>query len=74
MTVASTQTPLAETSSFGFSALFKSLKARWARDRMVRRTRQELSRLSDRELNDLGLERSMIERVVYHAVDKKTSF
>ena len=70
MTVASTQTPSVEISSPGFFALFNALKARWARDRMIRQTRRELSRLSDRELADLGLHRAMIERVVYHAVEK----
>ena len=74
MTVVSTQTPLVETSPSGFSTLFNFLKDRWTKGRMIRQTRQELSRLSDRELADLGLDRLMIERTVHDLIDRKTTF
>ncbi|WGW02319.1 DUF1127 domain-containing protein [Tropicibacter oceani] len=55
--------------SFGarFSSLIVDLKARMARRSVYKTTLRELSSLSDRELNDLGLSRSMIRRVAYQA-------
>lgn len=41
----------------------RSFRDRWAAYRVYRKTRFELDRLSTRELDDLGLSRSMIESV-----------
>lgn len=43
------------------------LGARYARYRVYRDTLAELQSLSERELADLGLSRSMLRRVAYHA-------
>ncbi len=40
----------------------------WRKWRLFRRTRAELAGLSDRELADLGLNRSMITSVAHEAV------
>lgn len=53
--------------SSGFSAFLEDLKLRFARHRVYRRTVSELSALSNRELADLGLHRSMIRRVAMQA-------
>ena len=50
-----------------WSAPFKALRDRWIRRSLYRRTLNELSALSDRELDDIGLNRSSLESVVYHA-------
>ncbi len=42
-------------------------KERFARHRLFRQTVNELSDLSDRELDDLGLHRSMIRGAAYRA-------
>ena len=47
----------------GVVALFRDLSEAVARRSAFARTRDELSRLSDRELDDLGLTRWDIERV-----------
>ncbi|MGP9790061.1 DUF1127 domain-containing protein [Roseinatronobacter sp. NSM] len=39
----------------------------FARYRVYKRTHDELSRLSSRELDDLGISRSMITRLAYEA-------
>ncbi|MEM9198840.1 MAG: DUF1127 domain-containing protein [Pseudomonadota bacterium] len=43
--------------------------ARQERARQIRETRRELSRLSDRELADLGMHRAGIPRIAREAVD-----
>ena len=43
------------------------LGQRFARYRLYRRTLSELASMSNRELADLGLHRSEIRRVAYHA-------
>lgn len=48
-------------------ARFGSLRARYARYRLYRRTLNELSALGDRDLADLGLHRSMLRRAAYQA-------
>jgi uncharacterized protein YjiS (DUF1127 family) len=48
-------------------ALLKSATTRVANYRMYRKTVGELSTLSSRELDDLGLNRSMIKRVAMEA-------
>ena len=50
-----------------WSSPFKALHDRWNRRNLYRRTLSELSALSDRELDDIGLNRSSLESVVYHA-------
>jgi uncharacterized protein YjiS (DUF1127 family) len=49
------------------AAAFKSVAARYASYRVYRNTVSELSVLSSRELDDLGLSRSMIKRVALEA-------
>jgi len=44
---------------------FKRLQASIAREKLARQTIKELSRLSDRELNDMGLSRGNIYSVAY---------
>ncbi|WP_099827591.1 DUF1127 domain-containing protein [Oceaniglobus indicus] len=46
-----------------FAATMNSLRVRLAQYRVYRRTLNELERLSDRDLADLGISRSMITTV-----------
>ncbi|WP_298846890.1 DUF1127 domain-containing protein [uncultured Ruegeria sp.] len=69
MAVASTQTALKSAPAFGFGALVENAKIRFVRHRMYRQTVSELSALSNRELADLGLHRSMIRRVAMQAAN-----
>ena len=71
MAVASTQTTLKGTPAFGITALLETAKNRVARYRMYRRTVNELSALSNRELADLGLHRSMIRRLAMQATENQ---
>jgi len=50
-----------------FSAILKSATDRVANYRLYRKTVNELSALSMRELDDLGLNRSMIKRIALEA-------
>ncbi|MFW2542020.1 DUF1127 domain-containing protein [Primorskyibacter sp. 2E107] len=50
-----------------FSTLTGDLRARFSRRKVYKTTFRELASLSDRELNDLGLNRTMIRRVAYQA-------
>ncbi len=50
-----------------FSALLIDLRARLARRKVYNQTLSELQSLSNRELADLGLNRSIIRRVAYQA-------
>ena len=50
------------------STLFGNLRTRFQKYRMYRQTFSALAGLSDRELTDLGLTRSMIGRVSREAV------
>lgn len=52
----------------GIAAWFADLAERFDRWRLYRRTLTELSSLTDRELNDLGLHRSALQSVAWHAV------
>ncbi len=49
------------------SDMVGGLVARYAQRRLYARTLRELGRLGDRELNDLGLHRSTLKSVAYHA-------
>lgn len=57
------QAPVTETAK----GLFASLKDKLARRRIYRETMSELSELSNAELADLGLHRSMIKRLALQA-------
>jgi uncharacterized protein YjiS (DUF1127 family) len=46
------------------------VKTGFEKRRMYRRTIQELSSLSTRELSDLGIHRSMIRQIALEATDK----
>ncbi|EAU45646.1 DUF1127 domain-containing protein [Salipiger bermudensis] len=50
-----------------FAGMIASLRERNARRRLYRETLRELGHLSNRELSDLGLHRSMIRRIAYQA-------
>ena len=53
---------------FGWApALLSELRSRYQRKRVYRQTLRELSALSARELDDLGLNRSMLKRVAWQA-------
>lgn len=56
-------------SAFGafLTTLIVDLRARRARRSVYKTTYRELAMLSDRELGDLGLNRSTIRRVAYQA-------
>lgn len=49
------------------AAAYKSMAARFASNRVYRQTVSELSELSTRELDDLGISRSMIKRIALEA-------
>ncbi|MEL6586884.1 MAG: DUF1127 domain-containing protein [Pseudomonadota bacterium] len=49
------------------AARFDTFKTDWAKWRTYRRTLNELSTLSNRDLDDLGLSRSMIRSVAIEA-------
>jgi uncharacterized protein YjiS (DUF1127 family) len=49
------------------SSAFKALGARYAEYRLQQRTFNELNALSDRELDDLGLNRSMLASIAFDA-------
>lgn len=51
----------------GLSALAADLKARWIQHKLYRQTVAELSALSNRELADLGINRSMIKSIAKQA-------
>ncbi len=73
MAVAANSTALKGAHTSGLSALIEAAKIRFARHRMYRQTVNELSGLSNRELADLGLHRSMIRRVAMQAADDYTA-
>ncbi|MEM7319075.1 MAG: DUF1127 domain-containing protein [Pseudomonadota bacterium] len=52
----------------GFAAMLDALKTRLQRYRTYRQTISELGKLSSRELNDLGLNHTMIRQVAYQSV------
>lgn len=62
-----TQTAAGLSLSARFSNLVEGFKEARARRRLFKETLRELNGLSTRELNDLGLSRSMITRVAYEA-------
>lgn len=73
MAVASTHTAVKNAPAFGFGAVLENAKTRFVRYRMYRQTVNELSALSNHELADLGLHRSMIRRVALQAANEQTA-
>ncbi|WP_170758751.1 DUF1127 domain-containing protein [Ruegeria lacuscaerulensis] len=69
MAVAAHQTALKGAPATGLTSLFEAAKTRFTRYRIYRQTVNELSELSNRELADLGLHRSMIRRVALQAAE-----
>ena len=63
MALATNPSALKGAQTNGLATLFVTLKQRVASYRLYRQTVNELSALSDRELADLGLHRSMIRRL-----------
>lgn len=49
------------------AGMLDALKTRWSQYRVYRRTFDELSALTDRELADLGLHRAQLNGVAYEA-------
>lgn len=47
--------------------VFAAISAAWARSRVYSQTYNELNALTTRELNDLGISRSMISRLAHEA-------
>ncbi|KIC47013.1 MAG: DUF1127 domain-containing protein [Ruegeria sp.] len=70
MAIATTHIAPKDAQASGITALLETAKARFARYRMYRRTVAELSALSNRELADLGLHRSMIRRLAMQAAQE----
>ena len=52
----------------GIAALLRGWRAAQAKRRIYRRTLAELDGLTDRELQDLGIARSMVRAVAHEAV------
>ncbi|NVO54564.1 DUF1127 domain-containing protein [Rhodobacteraceae bacterium B1Z28] len=73
MAVATNSSALKSAHAGGLSTLIEAAKARFDRYRMYRQTVNELSTLSNRELADLGLHRSMIRRVALQAAEDHTA-
>ncbi|SFL13105.1 DUF1127 domain-containing protein [Shimia haliotis] len=65
--VTNTNTVATATEARGLTALFMAVAEKWRQYRVYRTTFSELMSLSDRELADLGMSRSMIRRVAIEA-------
>jgi len=68
-------TLIATANTFGLTGLaswFKKIQANLKQRAMIKRTIKELSRLSDRELNDMGLARGDIWAVAHGDESYKT--
>ena len=63
----SVNTPVTAGLGARLGHVMADIKGRYARYRLYRNTLVEMQSLSDRELADLGLSRSMIRRVAYKA-------
>jgi len=57
----------------GLREVVVTLRDAWNRHATFRHTYDELSALSSRELNDLGIQRSMITRLAYEAAYGKNA-
>ncbi|MGR3712302.1 MAG: DUF1127 domain-containing protein [Shimia sp.] len=67
MAYVANNTDVATAQTRGLSVLFSNLAERARQYRTYRQTVNELNELSDRELADLGLHRSMIRRLAIEA-------
>ena len=70
MAVATHQTALESAPATGLASLIEAAKTRYGRYRIYRQTVNELSELSNRELADLGLHRSMIRCLAMQAAEE----
>ncbi len=73
MAAATHQTALKSAPATGLASLIEAAKTRFVRYRVYRQTVTELSELSNRELADLGLHRSMIRRLAMQAAEEHTA-
>ncbi len=73
MAVATNHSALGNAPAIGLVALFEAVKTRFVRYRLYRQTLNELSGLSNRELADLGLQRSMIRQLALQAAADYTA-
>lgn len=55
------------STDFGFATLVATVREGLARRKVYRQTLSELKSLSERELNDLGIHRSMLTRIALEA-------
>lgn len=68
MAYATEQTPRSQSGLTGrFATVAAGLREHLARRRLFKETFRELAALSNRELGDLGLNRSMIRRIAWQA-------
>ncbi len=67
MAFVANHTSVAAPKASGLSVVFAKAAERFRQYRVMRVTYNELNQLSDRELNDLGLSRSMIRRLAIEA-------
>lgn len=67
MAYVSNNAAAASSKDSGVSVFFANVAERFRQYRVFRETYNELSALSDRELSDLGLSRSMIRRLALEA-------
>lgn len=67
MAYAENSATVAAPKASGLSTIWANLAERVRQYRVYRETYNELSVLSDRELNDLGMSRSMIRRLAIEA-------
>ncbi|RBW61062.1 DUF1127 domain-containing protein [Ruegeria sp. A3M17] len=70
MAVATHNTTLKGAPATSLASLIQATKTRFAQYRIYRQTVNELSELSNRELADLGLQRSMIRRLAQQAAEE----
>ncbi len=73
MAVVTNTSALKSAPSGGLTSLIETAKTRFARYRLYRQTVNELSALSNRELADLGMHRSMIRRIALQATEDYTA-
>lgn len=55
------------STDFGFATFWANVRETLARRKVYRQTLNELKSLSERELNDLGIHRSMLTRIALEA-------
>jgi uncharacterized protein YjiS (DUF1127 family) len=70
MAVATQQNALKSAPATGLTSMIEAVRTRFVRHRVYRQTVNELSSLTNRELADLGLHRSMIRRLAMQAAEE----